>query len=95
MQAMKPVFEIVVNEIKRALVYYQERKPDDSVKRVVLSGGTAKLPGIAVYLASVLGLEVQIGDPWFNITKDQKIIAALADDSPFYAVAVGLALKEI
>lgn len=95
MQAMKPVFEIIVNEIKRALVYYQERKPDDSVKRVVLSGGSAKLPGMAVYLASVLGLEVQVGDPWFNIEKDQKIATALAEDAPFYSVAVGLALKEV
>ena len=94
-EAIRPVFEIIVNEVKRALVDYKEKNADDSVKRVVLSGGSAKLPNVAVYIASALGLEVQVGDPWFNIQKDQKITQMLAEDAPYYAVACGLALKEI
>lgn len=67
MQAIKPVFDIITSEIERAVLFYQTRHPMDPVKRVVLVGGTANLPGMVVYLATTIGLEVQIGSPWQNV----------------------------
>ncbi len=94
-QALKPIVDVISAEIKRALLSYREKGPDDIVKRVVLCGGSAKLPGLVVYLAQILGLEVQIGDPWFNIKKDQQRLRVLVEDAPIYAVAAGLALREV
>jgi type IV pilus assembly protein PilM len=95
MNAIKPTFEVIVNEIKKANAFYQTKNPSDQVKRLVLTGGTAKLPGLLLFFANALGVEVQVGDPWFNIKKDPNIETQLTEDAPLYSVAVGLGLKEI
>lgn len=93
--ALKPIFDVIVNEIRRALNFYNSRWPNTPIKRVVLSGGTARLPGIVIYLAESLGLELQICDPWFSISKDERIAEVLTEEAPTYAAAVGLALKNL
>ncbi|MDP2671391.1 MAG: type IV pilus assembly protein PilM [bacterium] len=95
LQAIKPIFDVIVNEIRRALAYYTTRHPESSVKRVVLAGGTAKLPGLVVYLAEILGLEVQLGNPWDGISLPSSLSQKLTEDAVSYPVAVGLALKTI
>ena len=95
MQAIKPVFDVVVNEIRRALAFYQSKHPNTPVKRVVLTGGTAKLPGLVLYLAEALGLEVQQGNPWEGISLPSQVSQKLVGEGTSYAVAVGLALKVV
>lgn len=93
MQAIKPIFDVIVNEIKRVLAYYSNKHPELPVKRVVVTGGTAKLPGMVIYLAEALGIEVQVGNPWEGISLPAQISRKLAEDATSYAVSVGLALK--
>lgn len=93
--SVKPHIELIFSEIKRSLDFYTTKNPNDPIKRVVITGGTAKLPGILLYSATILGTEVQIGDPWFNITKDDRISVQLNEDAAYYPVSVGLALKEV
>lgn len=95
MQAIKPIFDVIVNEIKRALAYYSSKHPSSIVKRVVLAGGTAKLPGLVVYLAEVLGMEVQLGNPWEGIALPSSVSQKLTEEAVSYSVAVGLSLKSI
>ncbi|MCH7541979.1 type IV pilus assembly protein PilM [Patescibacteria group bacterium] len=95
MQAIKPVFDIIVNEVKRSLAFYATKHPESQVKRVIVTGGTAKLPGLVVYLAEALGLEVQVGNPWEGISMPSQIAKKLTEDATSYAVAVGLALKQV
>jgi type IV pilus assembly protein PilM len=95
MQAIKPIFDIIINEIRRALAYYATKHSEANVKRIVVTGGTAKLPGLVVYLAEALGLEVQIGNPWEGISMPSRIAKKLSEDATSYAVAVGLALKPL
>lgn len=93
--AVKPIFDTVIEEIKRAMVFYQGKHPDDPIKIVSLCGGTAKLPGLVVYLAQNLGIETQIGNPWANVGFNPKIFPKLNEEGPTFAVASGLAMKEI
>jgi type IV pilus assembly protein PilM len=95
MQAIKPVFDIITSEIERAILFYQTRHPADPIKRVVLVGGTANLPGMVVYLATTIGLEVQIGAPWQNVEIPAELQQRIKEDETSYAVAIGLAMKEI
>jgi len=94
MQAIKPIFDVVVNETRRALAFYAGKHAEIPVKRVVVTGGTAKLPGLVIYLAEALGLEVQIADPWHGISLPPNVSQHLREEGPSYAVATGLALKE-
>ncbi len=95
MQAIKPVFDIITSEIQRAILFYQTRHPSDTIKRVVLVGGTANLPGMVVYLATTIGLEVQIGSPWQSVEIPSSLQQRVKEDETSYAVAVGLAMKEL
>ena len=93
-EALKPVVDILAGEGKRVIQAFEAKYPQEPIKRVVISGGGAKMPGFVMYLASSLGLEVQEADPWFFIAKEKSIAGKLATDAPLYSVAVGLALRE-
>ena len=87
MQAIKPIFDVIVNEIRRSLAFYATKHPEAPVKRVVVTG-------LVVYLAEALGLEVQIGNPWERISLPSSVASKLGEEDTSYAVAVGLALKQ-
>lgn len=89
--SVKPIMDSIVGEVRRALAFYQE-KYKDSLTSVVLSGGTARLPGMVTYLATALGLEVQLANPWAGIVRSPRF-NVLATEGPNFCVAVGLALK--
>lgn len=93
-EALKPVVDIVVGESKRVIQAFEAKYSQSPVKRVVLSGGGAKMPGLVVYFANSLGLEVQEADPWYLISKEKDLTSKLSQDAPSYSVAVGLALRE-
>jgi type IV pilus assembly protein PilM len=96
MKVVRPVVEVIINEVERAIMYFQTHNPSSPVKRVVLTGGTAQLPGLVLFLANTLGLEVQIGNPWDGISvPDQfKSKTDQVENQVSFAVAVGLAKRE-
>lgn len=94
LEALKPVVDIIASEGRRVIQAFETKYPQDPIKRVVLSGGGAKMPGLVIYLANVLGLEVQEADPWYSILSKKDAVSKLAQDAPSYSVAVGLALRE-
>jgi len=66
------------------------------VKRVVLTGGSSQMPGLVVFLANALGLEVQVGNPWEGIIIPEKLKSKIdqVENQVIYSVAVGLAMRE-
>lgn len=93
-EALKPVVDIIAGEAKRVIQAFEAKYPQNGIKRVVLSGGGAKMPGLVIYFANSLGLEVQEADPWYAIVKDKGFMAKISAEAPAYSVAVGLALRE-
>ena len=91
--SLKPVMDIIVGEAKRVIQAFEQKYPQNAIKRIVLSGGGAKMPGLVAYFANFFGLEVQEADPWFFISKDKSIVPNLGKEAPTYSVAVGLALR--
>lgn len=93
-KALLPVFKIVGEEIKKVMHFYQIEENKQNPTTLVLSGGTAGLPGIAPTLTQMLGFEVIIGNPFAKIQIDQKSLQNLANFSPLYSIATGLAMRE-
>lgn len=91
--AVRPIMDTIVGEMKRALAFYAEKHKDEHVESVLLSGGTAKLPGMVVYIAQNVGIEAQLANPWVGITRDPRF-SVLDKEGPTFTVAVGLALRE-
>ncbi len=92
--ATKPIMDTIVGEMKRAIAFFQERFKEDQIQVVLLSGGTARLPGIVVYMAEQLGIETQIANPFVGIKRDSRFMV-LDAQGPTFTVAVGLALRHI
>lgn len=93
-EALKPLMDIIVGESKRVMQSFDAKYPQNPIKRVVLSGGGAKMPGLVIYFANNLGLEVQEADPWYSIIRDKSLVPKLSPLASSYSVAVGLALRE-
>ena len=93
-EAIRPLIDSILEETRRVVEAYHSKNPTNKIKRVVISGGGAKMPGLVVYMANNLNLEVQEADPWYFITKDASFKAKLVQEGPIYTVAVGLALWE-
>ena len=93
-EAIKPIIDIILGEVKRVMQAFEGKYPQDPIKRVVLTGGGAKMPGLVIYFANNLGLEVQEADPLYSVIKDKNLISKLAQEAPSYSVAAGLALRD-
>lgn len=93
-QALKGVIDVILEETKRVIQAYSAKNAQNPIKRIVLSGGGAKLPGLVIYFANNLGLEVQEADPWYFVAKDKVLRTKLAIEGPLYTVAIGLSLRE-
>ncbi len=91
-EAVKPIMDTIIGEIKRAIAFYQERYKTDRVELVLLSGGTARLPGMSAYMAEHIGIEAQIANPWINVQKEPRF-AVLDNEGAVFSVAAGLARK--
>jgi len=95
MTAIRPIFDIITGELKRAQAFFSSRGKRP-VSRLVLVGGTASLPGVLVYLADALGIEVARGNPWEKISLPSAFPReTLEEQAPSLAIAAGLALKEL
>jgi len=76
-----------LNELEACLSVYDSVFPDEEARiaRVVLSGGGAKLKGLAEYVAAKLGIEAVSADALPGVKKKLKVNE--------FAVAIGLAMS--
>ncbi|MDD4899679.1 MAG: type IV pilus assembly protein PilM [Candidatus Omnitrophica bacterium] len=92
--AIDSVFSRLVNEIRTSVDYY-ETQSASSVAKIFLSGGSSHLTGIKEKLATLLGTEVELWDPFKQISiagsLDAENIKKLSGQ---LGVAVGLALRK-
>lgn len=93
-QALRTIVDVVIAEAKRVILAHESQNRQRPIKRVVLTGGGAQLPGIVAYFANSLNLEVEEADPWVGVNVDPKLKNKLTAEGPMYSVAVGLSLRE-
>jgi type IV pilus assembly protein PilM len=95
--AMLPVLGELVTEIRRSLEYYRSRHEGAEVHRLILVGGTARLPGLPEFLSEELGIPAERGDPVVPLTVANPHLSdeLLHELSPVLAVAIGLAVRDL
>ncbi len=101
-RAIEPLLDELVREVRRSLAYhdYQQQSPDAGagelgVNRLLLSGGSAKLPRVNEYFQAQLGVPVEIvsifgqgGLRAHGVNQDY-----LKSHAPILLVGTGLALR--
>ncbi len=78
-------------ELVSSLQFYQGQPGSLGIGEVVLTGGTAQLPGLDAELGRLLGVAVRVGDPLSRVKLGKKIDADLKAGS--LAVAIGLGIE--
>ncbi len=84
-----------VLEIKKAIDLYHANNAEEPLTRLVLSGGGAKVSGLADFLANETGLAVELFNPFANMTVNNKKIDSdyLNTIGPEMAIATGIAIR--
>ncbi len=94
-QATKAVVENFATEAQKSIDFYLEGlKYTNSIDRIIMCGGGARMSGIAPYLSRRLGYNIEIGNPWVNM--NFKSVPPIDRDTAVqYATVIGLASKTI
>ncbi len=68
-EALQPVLDQLIKEVKRMIRYYEERAPGGhhKIEQIVTFGGGANVPGLSEYMIDKLRLPVRACDPWSQV----------------------------
>jgi type IV pilus assembly protein PilM len=82
-------------EIKKAIDLYHSNHPDHPLKKLILSGGGAKVSGLIDFLAQETNINVELFNPFLKMSSNRKKIDPdyLEDIGPEMAIAAGIALR--
>lgn len=85
----------VIDEIRNSLAYYRTLAGAVPVERVTMTGGSSLIPALPDRLSQALTVDVDHGRPFRGVTVgDVPLTPAELDAAqPFFAVAMGLALR--
>ncbi len=82
-------------EIKKAIDLYHSNHPEQPLKKIILSGGGAKVAGLIDFLAQETSLKVELFNPFLKMFSNSKKIDPeyLDNIGPEMAIATGIALR--
>lgn len=86
--AFLPIVTTITTEIQKALRYFASQFPQSTMQRVVLTGGSAQLPGLIEYCTEALGTEVLLAAPFAAATGDVSI-----QNHQAFSVCMGLIMR--
>ncbi len=92
-QVIGPFVDRLVNEIERVESIFN-KKENKKIDKIILTGGTANMPGMAEYLSKKLGVVVTIGNPFGRIKYEPILEQTLRRDlGSNLSVSIGLAMR--
>ncbi len=93
-QAIIDTIDNLVGEVDKSIKFFQGRYANMKIERIIVTGGASVIPELPVYIANKIGISVEIGNAWRNVTTPQDRVNELAAVSNHFGVAVGLAERE-
>ena len=92
MDAVRKAIQTFARELVSSLQYYQNQPGSLGIAEIVLSGGTAHLPGLAAELEALIGVRVRVGDPLARMKVSKRVGEPPQVGS--LAVAIGLGIED-
>lgn len=95
MQAMRPVFSDLLQDLQRSLNYYQQMNPGAELGEMIGVGSTFKIPGLRKFIGQQLQINVTRLDEFSRINVTGREAASFAEHAVNMASAYGLALQGV
>jgi type IV pilus assembly protein PilM len=92
LDAVRKQVQSFARELVSSLQFYQNQPGSLGIGEIVLTGGTAHLPGLADELQRLIGVRVRVGDPLARV----KVSKRIADEEQLgsLAIAIGLGIED-
>ncbi len=91
---LESITDMLIMEVQKTFDFFRETYPGETIARVLISGGTSRIEGLADKIQEAFGYPTEVLDPFRSITLGPKVDAAkITALGPALAVAVGLALR--
>jgi len=88
--ADRSIFDEFVEELRRSLRYYAKQTNQSFFQKILLTGGSASLPGLTEFISEKLNVPVEMYNPTLQLGSET--ISSI--ENPWkYSVAIGLALR--
>lgn len=88
---LKPFCDSIIEQAQKRIAEFKDLE-EVSLDKIILNGGTSEMIGFKDYIEEKLGVDVVYGNPWSRIEYPKEIKDKILSYSPFFSVAVGLAL---
>lgn len=95
MQAMRPVFSDLLQEVQRSLGYYQSLHRETRLETIIGVGSTFKIPGLRKFLGQQLQMDVLRLDEFKRVRVEGRDAAEFSAHTVNLATAYGLALQGV
>lgn len=92
-KSLEPILQTIVGDIRKAVLSFKE-KNNLEVAQIILSGGSALLPGLHIFFTNILGIQVLVGN-CFQVHGIANVPQEVIEDAPSYNVVVGLSLRDL
>jgi type IV pilus assembly protein PilM len=92
LDAVRRQLQSFARELVSSLQFYQNQPGSLGIGEIVLTGGTAHLPGLAEELERLIGVHVRIGDPFARLKVGKRF--AGTEQIGSLAVAIGLGIED-
>ncbi len=90
---LQPVLQLFKTEMQKAMQFFTNQYGTQTVKRVLVSGGSAHLPGLIPHLAKQLNLECTIAHPFSVFGSSATNVQLPNEKEAAFTVATGLAIR--
>ena len=91
---LESITDMLIMEVQKTFDFFRETYPSETIGRVLISGGTAHMLGLAERIQATFTYPTAVLDPFKSITVGAKVdFAKVTSLGPALAVAVGLALR--
>jgi len=89
--------DLITGEVKRTLEFFASNFSQDRISKIILSGGSSKVPNIIETLQDITDIDVELVNPFNNIAISDSEFDPnyISDISPKMGVVVGLALRRM
>ena len=91
-EAVRLELQTFARELVSSLHFYQNQTGSLAIGTIILTGGTAHMPGLAAELQRLIGVKVRVGDPLRRLKTAKRVEEP--DQVGSMAVAIGLGIED-